>query len=108
MHLSTSTQLRATLVRFFANVPEVVLACLPRAALEQHAPASLRFELAPSVGEEFGHVYGVSCACEWNVAMRADVRPAQTIDPSEHFLWTRAVQQADGRWEESRLGELPF
>ncbi|PWN96298.1 hypothetical protein FA09DRAFT_331522 [Tilletiopsis washingtonensis] len=88
IHLSTSTQLRATLSRFFADTTEVVLVCIPREKLERHDAGELKFELAPSVGDEFGHIYG-------------------TIEP-QHFLWTRAVHQADGSWEESRLGELPF
>jgi uncharacterized protein (DUF952 family) len=107
IHLSTSTQLRATLSRFFADTTEVVLVCIPREKLERHDAGELKFELAPSVGDEFGHIYGVSLSLAARAGWQSADVCEQTIEP-QHFLWTRAVHQADGSWEESRLGELPF
>ena len=106
IHLSTSTQLRATLSRFFADTNEVVLVCIPREKLESHDAGELKFELAPSVGEEFGHIYGVSLSAAAEKAGRVLIHESRRLSRSTssgRALCTRRTDSGRSRgWASCR------
>lgn len=54
IHCSTEHQVAGVLQRYFANVPDRVKLTLDTDKLT----SKLQFDLAPSVGEEFPHIYG--------------------------------------------------
>ena len=54
IHCSTEGQVEGVLERYFANVTDKVKLTLDTSRLT----SKLQFDLAPSVGEEFPHIYG--------------------------------------------------
>jgi len=54
MHCSTIQQVPGVLDRYYKNVPNLVLLHIDETALS----APLKYELAPSVNEEFPHIFG--------------------------------------------------
>ena len=53
IHFSRWPQLAATVGRYYAGVPDLVVLVVDEAALDD-----LRVELSPSTGESFPHLYG--------------------------------------------------
>ena len=53
IHFSSWSQLAATVGRYYAGVPDLVVLVVDEAALDD-----LRMELSPSTGQTFPHLYG--------------------------------------------------
>jgi uncharacterized protein (DUF952 family) len=72
LHFSTGAQLPETLRRYYADQHDLILVAVDPAALG----AALKWEYAPSRGEDFPHLYGaLSCdAMKWArpIAKNAD------------------------------------
>jgi uncharacterized protein (DUF952 family) len=54
IHCSTAMQVQGVLERYYSNVKNLVLLSID----PQKLKAPLKFEMAPSVNEEFPHVFG--------------------------------------------------
>ncbi len=54
IHCSTTNQVKGVLLRYYNNVPDLLLLHID----EKKLTAPLRYELAPSVNEEFPHIFG--------------------------------------------------
>ena len=54
IHCSTAEQVKGVIERYFAGVPDLIKLSIDSSKLQ----APLKFELAPSINQEFPHIYG--------------------------------------------------
>jgi uncharacterized protein (DUF952 family) len=77
IHFSTASQLKETLARYYAGVTDILLIAVDEAEL---GPA-LKWEHAPSRGEDFPHLYGPLplSAVTWKHAIAHDAQGSAVI-----------------------------
>jgi uncharacterized protein (DUF952 family) len=77
IHFSTATQLKETLALYYAGVNDILLVAVDAAPLG----AAVKWEHAPSRGEDFPHLYGALplSAVKWTHAIRRDAQGSAVI-----------------------------
>jgi uncharacterized protein (DUF952 family) len=77
IHFSTATQLKETLALYYAGVNDILLIAVDAAKLS----ASLKWEHAPSRGEDFPHLYAALplSAVQWTHALTRDAQGSAVI-----------------------------
>lgn len=77
IHFSTASQLEETLARHYAGASDILLIAVDAAALG----GALKWEHAPSRGEDFPHLYGALplSAVKWTHAIARDAQGSAVI-----------------------------
>jgi len=77
IHFSTAAQLKETLALYYAGVNDILLVAVDTAPLG----AALKWEHAPSRGEDFPHLYAALplSSVKWTHALRRDAQGSAVI-----------------------------